>query len=49
MTSRPKAGGGVNEFVTTVLKRDDGVKGVKIYQKLRDVIYGRPLATDNGK
>jgi hypothetical protein len=23
--------------------------GVKIYQKLRDVIYGRPLATDDGK
>ncbi len=41
-------GGGINDFVTIVLKplykkRDDGGRGVKNYQKLRDVIYGRPL------
>ncbi len=50
MTSRPEGGGGIKEFVTTVLKVlliksvTMGGGGVKNYQKLRDVIYGRPLS-----
>ncbi len=41
-------GEGINDFVTIELKpcnktRDDGGRGVKNYQILRDVIYGRPL------
>ncbi len=41
-------GGGCNKYFVTILrlshkKRDDGGGGVKNYQILRDVIYGRPL------
>jgi hypothetical protein len=34
---------GLKYFVTTVLKLDEGGGSVKNFQKLRDVIYGRPL------
>ncbi len=36
---------GINDFVITIIikKRNDGGEGVKNYQKLRDIIYGRPL------
>jgi hypothetical protein len=55
MTSLPKEGGGIKDFVTLVLKAlllkcvTMGGGGVKNCQKFRDVIDGRPLINNNNK
>jgi hypothetical protein len=46
-------GGGIKDFVRIVKslstkKRDDGGRGCKKYQILRDVTYGRPLSVPCG-
>ena len=47
MTSRPKGGESIKDFVTTVVKLitkmcDDRGGGVQNCPKFRDVIYGQP-------